>query len=327
MESLVNQTIGIENIELILVNDASTDNTYQVLCDWEKQYPESIMVINCEENGKQGTARNIGLQYATAEYIAFADDDDIMELSMLESLYVYAEEYNCELVVARSKTHTIEELSKITMGKTGEEDSLYVISDEKYRESFLNLDINRAIWNKLYRKSIILDNNIQFLPGYIYDDIYFSALIKHYVCRICVVEQYLYHHIVSADSVSYRTDSVQNRAGYFDVNVILIMELRRRGIYDKFSDYYETNFFAEYIVVVRTILIMCNYFDPGTLSMIRDIAVRLFPKCMENRNIRSWINGTSGELNRIICISLNGEITEEYIKELVKAKDKELMNK
>ena len=48
--SLVNQTIGIDNLELIFVNDASTDHTYEKLCEWEVKYSESIMVINCDEN-------------------------------------------------------------------------------------------------------------------------------------------------------------------------------------------------------------------------------------------------------------------------------------
>ena len=325
INSLVNQTIGIENMELIFVNDASSDNTYQLLCEWEKKYPESILVINCEENGKQGKARNIGLQYATANYIAFADDDDLMEPSMLDILYRYAEKYNCEMAVSYSKTHTIEDLPKITMGKTGREDSLYVLSDEKYREPFLNLDINRAIWNKLYRKEIIMENDIQFLPGYIYDDIYFSALIKHYVTRICVVEQYLYHHIISADSVSYKTDDIQNRAGYFDVNVLLILELRRRQIYEKFANYYETNFFVEYIAFIKSILGIFNYFDPSALSKIRDISVGLFPEYMENESIKTWINEGKRGLPNLICMGLNSEITEEYIYELVKAKNDEFM--
>ena len=67
IDSIINQSIGIDNIELILVNDASTDATLDVLSGYEQMYPESIMVINCEQNGKQGTARNIGMMYSTGE--------------------------------------------------------------------------------------------------------------------------------------------------------------------------------------------------------------------------------------------------------------------
>ena len=65
--SLVQQTIGISQIELIFVDDASTDDgsTWNMLQEFERAYPESIMILKLEENMRQGGARNIALQYAT----------------------------------------------------------------------------------------------------------------------------------------------------------------------------------------------------------------------------------------------------------------------
>ena len=71
---------------LIFVDDASTDATFQKLCEWEQKYPESIMVIHCEKNGKQGAARNIGMEYASAEYLAYADIDDVLNTTLLKNL-------------------------------------------------------------------------------------------------------------------------------------------------------------------------------------------------------------------------------------------------
>ena len=71
--SLVQQCIGIAQLELIFVDDASTDNgaTWQMLQEFERAFPESILILQLEENMRQGGARNIALQYATGEYIAF----------------------------------------------------------------------------------------------------------------------------------------------------------------------------------------------------------------------------------------------------------------
>lgn len=71
VSSLVSQTIGIENLEIILVNDASRDNTLFKLYEWEKKYPDSIMVITYDENIRQGGARNVGLSYATSDYYTY----------------------------------------------------------------------------------------------------------------------------------------------------------------------------------------------------------------------------------------------------------------
>ena len=74
--SLVNQTIDLDKLEIICVNDASTDGTWDKLCSWESRYPENFLLVDCEKNGKLGRARNIGLSYATGDYIAFLDADD-----------------------------------------------------------------------------------------------------------------------------------------------------------------------------------------------------------------------------------------------------------
>lgn len=86
IQSLVDQTILLSQMELIFVDDASEDATMEKLSKWEEQYPESILVIHCEENGKQGTARNIGMQYATGEYIGFVDSDDYVEPEMYQKM-------------------------------------------------------------------------------------------------------------------------------------------------------------------------------------------------------------------------------------------------
>lgn len=98
LESLVSQTLGLERMELILVDDASQDATLEHLRAWEREYPEQILVVECAENGRQGTARNIGMQYATGEYIGFVDSDDWVEPDMYEVLLERGREQGCEIV-------------------------------------------------------------------------------------------------------------------------------------------------------------------------------------------------------------------------------------
>ena len=98
IQSLVDQTILLSQMELIFVDDASEDATMEKLSKWEEQYPESILVIHCEENGKQGTARNIGMQYATGEYIGFVDSDDYVEPEMYQEMCRIADQEQVDVV-------------------------------------------------------------------------------------------------------------------------------------------------------------------------------------------------------------------------------------
>ncbi|MFU0826465.1 MAG: Glyco-trans-2-like domain-containing protein [Lachnoclostridium sp.] len=84
MESLVNQTL--KEIEIIVVNDGSPDNSIKILEEYEKKYPDMVKVFTTENRGVSH-ARNYGLDHATGEYIMFVDSDDFVELNMAEKLY------------------------------------------------------------------------------------------------------------------------------------------------------------------------------------------------------------------------------------------------
>ena len=92
MESLLNQTIGFENIQVILVNDGSKDNSLSVCKKYEKLYGDNVLVID-KENGGVSSARNTGLLHAEGKYLNFIDSDDKFSLDTLEKVYNYFEKY------------------------------------------------------------------------------------------------------------------------------------------------------------------------------------------------------------------------------------------
>lgn len=319
INSLINQTIGIAQLELIFVNDASTDNTLEKLSWWEQKYPESILVVDCKENGKQGRARNIGLCYATSEYVGFSDNDDIAEPCMFENLYQKAVEYNCDMVVCGSKKHGINQLETTVMGRTGENDCFLSIENEEDRKLFLDKDINIAIWNKIYKKSIITENNLSFPEGYIYDDICFSELIKHYVSRVYILEESLYHHIVRADGASFSTKDWINKIGWFDVQMIKIQELKDRGIYNRFTERYEKEFFIDYFALIKNLVKTYGYIYPEVLNAMNNKIIEMFPEYMKIPIVRMLLEYDGKNFYRIVCESLKQEIDMSYIQKLAAA--------
>lgn len=91
IESVIAQTIGFENIQLILIDDGLQDNSGQICDQYALQYPENIIVIH-KENGGVSSARNEGLRYVKGEYINFTDADDMLENNVLELMFAYLKE-------------------------------------------------------------------------------------------------------------------------------------------------------------------------------------------------------------------------------------------
>ncbi len=94
LDSLINQTLNFKkNIQLILVNDKSTDNTLKVLERYKNEYPQNIILINNEKNMGSAYSRNKGLKYAKAPYVNFLDSDDIISKDAFKWAYRFLEEY------------------------------------------------------------------------------------------------------------------------------------------------------------------------------------------------------------------------------------------
>ena len=95
LETLVNQTL--EEIEIILVNDGSKDNSEKIAKQYKEKYPNKITYLE-KENGGLSDARNFGIPYAKGEYIAFLDSDDYVELIMYEEMYKIAKKEDSDIV-------------------------------------------------------------------------------------------------------------------------------------------------------------------------------------------------------------------------------------
>ena len=205
MNSLVNQTLGVEHMELIFVNDASTDATYEKLCQWEAKYPESILVVNCEKNGKQGTARNIGIRYASTDYIGFVDSDDWVELDMYEKMYEKAISTGADVVGVMS--HRVDETGKELYKQDFQEGKLNIFCTA---EKDVYRGLPGGVWSGLYKKQLILENDIWFPEGHAYEDNYWGAILK--------------------------------------IEKMKLEELKRRGLYEKDKEHIEFEFLRLYYI-------------------------------------------------------------------------------
>lgn len=238
VESIIHQTIGRDKLEIILVNDASTDNTYQVLLELEQQYPEQILVINCTENGRQGRARNIGLSYASGEYITFVDSDDLIDLTMLEKLAIGLLKFDAQIAECEIQTFSnIDEIKPSIGAHNTDCAQLFLVeSEEESKVFFVNHAFDTAVFRRLYRRDFIEETYLSFPEQIFMEDIYFTQLAMIYCRSMYKVNQPLYYYYQNTNATML---SDRLKGYYMDVHKVsamVIEELKNRGYYDNYKD-------------------------------------------------------------------------------------------
>ena len=240
LDSCLNQTE--KSIEFICINDGSTDNSLSILKEYQKT-DSRIKIIN-QNNQGQGIARNNAINIAQGEYIVFVDPDDWLKLNALEKIYNKFNETNADVICFDYICYN-EKSKKI------EKNSLKNILYEKYNLDFSNnktysssdiyqLDLfpfNIVAWNKAYKRTFLIKNNIKFAPYKFIEDHYFA--IKTILCaeNIYYLEEYLYVYRI-------RLGSMTRKASYDVIcaidNITIIKDLLiEKGVYKKLKEKYE----------------------------------------------------------------------------------------
>ncbi len=317
MNTIVNQTLVIDNMEIIAINDGSMDNTFQVLSKWEEKYSESIIIINLDNNYGPGKVRNLGIDYASSDYIAFVDIDDLIELSMFEKMCAKAYEENCDLVVCRSDRIKDSNLNELQVVNYNRQDSSIKIYNDMDRKTFLCCDINSAVWNKIYKKDIIKKNSINFMEGYIYEDIYFSELVKLYVSHVYFIDEILYHHVIRANSLSNNVANIDQKLDWIYVEEIKLRELNERNLYERFKDHYDNEFFLNYLALIKNLIKVYGYIEPDRLSFINSRINIMYPDYFTVPIVRKLLN-TKGFYYQVLN-ALNERITESNVHKIVES--------
>ncbi len=238
VDSIVNQSIGRDKLEIILVNDASTDNTYNVLLKLEQQYPEQILVIHCTENGRQGRARNIGLSYATGDYITFVDSDDIIDLKLIEKLTIGLVQFDTQIAECDIKTFSdINEIKDVASSDSTNSAQLVLIeSMEESNVFFINHAFDTAVFRRLYRRDFLEELQLFFPEQIFMEDIYFTQLAMIYCRSMYKLNQPLYYYYQNPNATML---SDRSKGYYMDVHKVsamVIEELKNRGLYNDYRD-------------------------------------------------------------------------------------------
>ena len=216
LQSLLNQTL--KNFEVIVVDDCSTDNSLAVaetfIPAFESKNKKLLTITLTQNSGCPGIPRNFGMTIAKGKYVYFLDSDDFLDQTVLEDFYKVAEEFNADIVHAQ-KCFEYKEIDGEFKDEVFEMESRRISPKEIFRESsdiadrmviFIKKAHSTLVWNKIYRREFLLENNIKFPMLTVTEDFIFSLM-----CLSCA-QNYIY---IPFAGYHYRkrTDSVTHTAG------------------------------------------------------------------------------------------------------------------
>lgn len=197
LDSLVKQSL--KEIEIIVVNDGTKDNSQKIIDKYVKKYPEKIKSY-IKENGGQGSARNYGLEKANGEYIGYVDSDDFIEKDMYKKLYNKAKEDNYDIVVCGN--YNVSEDYK-----TKNIDTFI----NNYNTDLENIIFGKmAVWNKIYKKEILVENKLKFKEKVWYEDLAFTLKAIINSNSFAFINEPLYDYLIREGSTMNNSNVKRN---------------------------------------------------------------------------------------------------------------------
>lgn len=228
LDSLVNQTY--ENMEILVVDDGSTDRTGKIVGEYVEKYPGKVFLYSKENEG-QAEARNFALAKATGDYIGFVDSDDFVSTKMYELLYREAEEKGCDLVTCGY--YGCDDLTgEITVYQTGYRGEF----DQSIYENPLILRVNSPYpWNKLYTRELLERTGFHFKKGMIFEDLCAIFPLFMDAKKVGRVHEKLYYYIKGRKGGTISTFN-EKHGQIIDALQIMNDAYRERGQFEGFYD-------------------------------------------------------------------------------------------
>lgn len=189
LDSLLAQTLTA--IEIICINDGSTDTSWDILCDYQKR--DARIKIFTQEKSSIGAARNIGIQKAIGNYIGFVDSDDFVDKKMYEILYRRSVQYRLDVTLANINLY-YGDYHKARLYRNNEQfQRLENLSPFAVRDAPEVLQ-NVGIWDKLYNRKFLKQNSLLNPIDTVYEDHLFSFKALVLAKNIGVVNLPLYYY-------------------------------------------------------------------------------------------------------------------------------------
>lgn len=278
ISSAINQTF--KNIEVIIVDDGSTDNSYRICQKYANQ--DKRIVLLQQSNQGQGFARNKALLKANGEYIFFLDSDDYLELDAFELLYNEAINKNSDLVMFGWEK--IDEQTNTTLFSSKNIDTS-TINNKNEKIPYIFSEIGFGACTALIKRDLIIDNYL-FFPNVFHEDMYIMPKIYYYAKNISYINKKLYFWLERKDSTT-TTFTMKHAIGIGGLLIDWTNFLIKEKIYEQF-----------YMDIVKKFILCLNYIK---------IQTNMFSEKNEKIKILKYFTYIENNIdtNSIESISLN----------------------
>ena len=280
LESLVRQTL--KDIEIIVVNDGSTDNSLDIAKRYENKY-SNILKVFSKKNGGLSDARNFGLKYAKGKYIAFVDSDDYVKDDMFLKMYNYAVKYDLDVVVSDTiiKTDSSEYVLKSNLNYSSATLNNYVIA---YPMACI----------RMIRKDVLKD--FEFKKGIFYEDLEAMPSLVLRTSKIGFIDYAGYYYVQRAGSIMKQREFNSKLLNIFDV-----LDINKKRLIFKYPAE------VEYLYITHLLrsatLRFLGYEDSNDyLIRIRKIMREEFPNWKNN----AYFKQSSFKLKMVCTLAYNG---------------------
>ena len=278
--NLLNQTL--DGMEIILVDDCSSDNTVQVMQDARAQFGDRVIILQNEKNSGPGVSRNRGIEQAHGEYIGFVDADDIVDVTMYEKLYDAAVKIDADIAdcayMKDEKEGPLLQFSKEFCGNLTWGRKSGLISLGGYHAT------------KIFRRELLLDHDIRFSDGYQLEDLTFLAESIYFAEKAVGVPELLYIYTQSDSSLSHIRKPYTYIQSVAAAMAFLFEKMSTLLHYDKVQEaveYIETEICKDALFMARTLETPVDSQMRQLLLGVHTAIVRI--PCSENRYIREKI--------------------------------------
>ncbi len=258
LESIVNQTMDFREIQIIMVDDLSTDNSTKIMDEYAEKYDNFLSVKLPQNNKIAGTARNKGIELAKGKYLMFADADDFLPPKACETMYNAIEEKSADFITANyinaDEDGTVWEKPIFNLDKYVN----FKLSITDYTKSFFVL--NGSVCNKIFNKEFIKNHNIKFLEGVPGEDAYFTTYAFMESKNVHYIQDIVYCYRQRNQGNAVKSVSFYCSADYFER-----INRSYRAIYENFKRHNQLRFYR-YMYAKNMSYMLYKFIDSTLIS-------------------------------------------------------------